>query len=190
MDFFKLSSLKLLLARSHQADIIVVKRLIQGLKKVTRVLVEPTSCDQGRRKNDAFTISGTQPNTIVLKDAWKISESGRDWVGSGYSWNATAAAVLNISDIIGFNYLKYDKHLALPECRVLIENFSVEMHANVCFHVFRKIVEYLPEEKWCKVKPFSTYWTKSDKITSNDNRTLKTKPEVYRSPYVNNWWCA
>ena len=51
--------LNLLLVRSHQAEIIIVKRLIQGRNSVTRVRVEPN--DQGRRKNDAFTYSATLP---------------------------------------------------------------------------------------------------------------------------------
>ena len=53
--------LNLLLVRSHQAEIIIVKRLIQGRNNVTRVRVEPRSFDQGRRKNDAFTHSATLP---------------------------------------------------------------------------------------------------------------------------------
>ena len=39
--------LNLLLVRSHQAEIIIVKRLIQGRNNVTRVRVEPRSFDQG-----------------------------------------------------------------------------------------------------------------------------------------------
>ena len=35
--------------RSHQAEIIIIKRLIQERNNVTRVRVEPRSCDQGRR---------------------------------------------------------------------------------------------------------------------------------------------
>ena len=46
--------LNLLLAQSHQAEIIIVKRLIQGRNSVTRVRVEPRSFDQGRRQNDAL----------------------------------------------------------------------------------------------------------------------------------------
>ena len=53
--------MNLLLVRSHQAEIIIVKRLIQGRNNVTRVRVEPRSFDQGRRKNDAFTHSATLP---------------------------------------------------------------------------------------------------------------------------------
>ena len=52
--FFRVSSksclLNLLLVRSHQAQLIVVKRLIQGRNNVTRMGIEPTSCDHGRRK--------------------------------------------------------------------------------------------------------------------------------------------
>ena len=55
------SQVNLLLVRSHQAEIIIVKRLIQGRNNVTRVRVEPRSCDRGRRKNDAFTLSATLP---------------------------------------------------------------------------------------------------------------------------------
>ena len=53
--------LNLLLVRSHQAEIIIVKRLILGRNNVTRVRVEPRPFDQGRRKNDAFTHSATLP---------------------------------------------------------------------------------------------------------------------------------
>ena len=49
--------LNLLLVRSHQAEIIIVKRLIQGRNNVTRVRIEPRPFEQGRRKNDAFTHS-------------------------------------------------------------------------------------------------------------------------------------
>ena len=48
--------LNLLLVRSHQAELIIKKRLIQGLNSVTRVRAEPLLFDQGRRKNDAFTL--------------------------------------------------------------------------------------------------------------------------------------
>ena len=63
--------LNLLLVRSHQAEIIIVKRLTQGRNSVTRVLVEPRSFDQDRRKNDAFTHSATLP-TIKIKYTIKI----------------------------------------------------------------------------------------------------------------------
>ena len=39
--------LNLLLVRSHQEKIIIVKRLIQGRKNLTRMQVEPRSCNQG-----------------------------------------------------------------------------------------------------------------------------------------------
>ena len=42
--------LNLLLVRSHQAEIIIAKRLIQGCNDVTRVQAEPRSFDQGRLK--------------------------------------------------------------------------------------------------------------------------------------------
>ena len=54
-------SLNLLLVQSHQAEITIVKRLIQGRNNVTRVWVEPRSFDQGRCKNDALTHSATLP---------------------------------------------------------------------------------------------------------------------------------
>ena len=53
--------LNLLLVRSHQSEIIIVKRFIQGRNNVTRVRVEPRSFDQSRRKNDAFTHLATLP---------------------------------------------------------------------------------------------------------------------------------
>ena len=49
--------LNLLLVRSHQAEIIIVKRLIQGCNNVTRVWVD--------RKNDAFTHSAMLPHAIT-----------------------------------------------------------------------------------------------------------------------------
>ena len=68
-------ALNLLLVRSHQAEIIIVKRLIQGRNNVTRVPVEPRSFDQGRRKNDAFTHSATLP-------------TGSDYVGYMLSYKS------------------------------------------------------------------------------------------------------
>ena len=58
--------LNLLLVRSHQAEIIIVKRLIQGRNNVTRVRVEPRSFDQGCRKNDAYTHSATLPTMVIM----------------------------------------------------------------------------------------------------------------------------
>ena len=51
--------LNLLLVRSHQAEIIVVKLLFQGRNNITRVKVEPRSYNQGCRKNDAFRAADT-----------------------------------------------------------------------------------------------------------------------------------
>ena len=61
--------LNLLLVRSHQAEIIIVKRLIQGRNNVTRVRVEPRSFDQGRRKNDAFLVAHTLGAKTVTRNA-------------------------------------------------------------------------------------------------------------------------
>ena len=52
------------LIRSHQTEIIIVKRLIQGRNNVTRVRVEPRSSTQGRRKDDGFTVSATLPVVV------------------------------------------------------------------------------------------------------------------------------
>ena len=59
------SHVNLLLVRSHQAAIIIVKRLIQGCNNMTRVWFEARSCDQDRRKNDAFTHSATLPTIVA-----------------------------------------------------------------------------------------------------------------------------
>ena len=61
--------LNLLLVRSHQAEIIIVKRLIQGRNNVTRVWVVPRSCDQGRRKNGVLTLSTTLPTGCFVPRA-------------------------------------------------------------------------------------------------------------------------
>ena len=58
--------LNFLLVRSHQAEIINVKHLIQGRNNVTRVRVEPRPFDQGRRKNDALTHSTTLTTLVCL----------------------------------------------------------------------------------------------------------------------------
>ena len=47
--FFQIN---LLLVRSHRAEIIIVERLIQEHNNVTRVRVEPSSCDHGRQENN------------------------------------------------------------------------------------------------------------------------------------------
>ena len=63
--FLRISSnscpVNLLLARSHQAEIIIVKRLILRRNNVTRVQVECRPFDQDRRKHDAFTHSAMLP---------------------------------------------------------------------------------------------------------------------------------
>ena len=58
--------LNLLLVRSHPADIIIAKRLIQGHNSMTRVQVEPRPFDQSRHKNDAFTHSATLPTKVKM----------------------------------------------------------------------------------------------------------------------------
>ena len=65
--------LNLLLARSHQTEIIILKRRIQRRNNLTRVRVELKSYNQGRRKNDAITLSVTlttnhiwSSNVIIL----------------------------------------------------------------------------------------------------------------------------
>ena len=45
-----------LLVRSHQTEIIIVKRLIQGRDNVTRVGIESRLYDHRRRKNITFTL--------------------------------------------------------------------------------------------------------------------------------------
>ena len=63
VDFFEYCPINLQLILSRRAEIVImVKHLIQGRKNETRVRVEPRLCDQGRRKNDAFTLSFTQSN--------------------------------------------------------------------------------------------------------------------------------
>ena len=70
-------ALNLLLVRSHQAEIFIVKRLIQGRNSVTRMRVEPRSFDQGRRKN-AFTLPATQPTVRILNVDFSRSLQGCD----------------------------------------------------------------------------------------------------------------
>ena len=76
--------LNLLLVRSHQAEIMVLKRLIQERNNVTRVRVEPRLFDQGRRKNDAFTHSATLP-TILLPITHRIATVRRLYPSYGLS---------------------------------------------------------------------------------------------------------
>ena len=60
VDVLTSSHVNLLLVRSHQAEIIIVKRLIQGTQQRDPGCgLNSWSCDQSRRKNDAFTHSAT-----------------------------------------------------------------------------------------------------------------------------------
>ena len=59
--------LNLLLFASHQAKIIIVKRLIQGRNNVTRVWVEPKSCDQGWRKKQRLYSLGHAADLTVCE---------------------------------------------------------------------------------------------------------------------------
>ena len=58
--------LNLLLVQSQQAEIIIVKCLVQVRNNVTRVRVEPISFDRGRRKKDVVTLSATLPTKAAL----------------------------------------------------------------------------------------------------------------------------
>ena len=53
--------INLLLIRSHQAEVIIVKRYIQGRNDVTRVLVDLDHATKGRQNNKVFTLSATLP---------------------------------------------------------------------------------------------------------------------------------
>ena len=55
--FSKLCSRNLLLVQSHEEEIIIVKRLIQGRNNVTRVRVKPKTCNQGCRKTTPLLYS-------------------------------------------------------------------------------------------------------------------------------------
>jgi len=56
-------AVNLLLVRSHQAEIIVVKCLIQVHKKTKKIRVEMRLCnhDDDCQKNGALTLSSTMP---------------------------------------------------------------------------------------------------------------------------------
>ena len=64
-------SLNLLLVRSHQAEIIAIKRFIQERMTKARVRVEPRSCNQNCRKKDVFTLSARLPT--ILRVWWALS---------------------------------------------------------------------------------------------------------------------
>ena len=57
--------LNLMLVRSHQAEVIILKRFIQECNNVTRVHVEQRSCDPGHCKNNTFTLSVTLPTNLT-----------------------------------------------------------------------------------------------------------------------------
>ena len=60
VNFFKFLSTEFAACLKPPAEIIIVKRLIQRHNNVTRVWVEPRSCDRSHRKNDGFiTISAS-----------------------------------------------------------------------------------------------------------------------------------
>ena len=62
IDHLTTSRLNLLLVRNCPAKIIIiVKRLNQGRNKATKVRVDPTSCDEARRKIDTVTLLATLP---------------------------------------------------------------------------------------------------------------------------------
>ena len=66
----KTRPLNLRLARSHQTEIIIVKRLIQRRNNVTSVLVEPNSCNHVGRKNNTFALSAA-----LLTTCWYSTSS-------------------------------------------------------------------------------------------------------------------
>ena len=71
--------LNLLLVRSHQAETIIAKRLIQERNNVTRVQLELRSCDQGHRKIGAF---GRLPLSLAVDSAvltGKKFEISQNW---------------------------------------------------------------------------------------------------------------
>ena len=61
----------LLLVRSHQAEMIIVKSLIQGCNNLTKVQVEPSLCDHDSPRNDAFTLLATLPT--LTYDSWRYT---------------------------------------------------------------------------------------------------------------------
>ena len=57
VDFFEFLSADFAACQSRQEEIIIVKRFIYGRNNMTKVRVKSRSCNQGRRKNSAFTLS-------------------------------------------------------------------------------------------------------------------------------------
>ena len=72
------SYVNLLLVRSHQGEIFNVKRLINN---VTRVRVESRSCNHGRRKNDALTLSVTRPTRCFTLLKFLVSNRRAPYCG-------------------------------------------------------------------------------------------------------------
>ena len=60
VDFFEFLSTEFAAcSKQPKAEIIILKRLAQGRNNVIKVRVEHRSSDQGRRKNDAFTLTAS-----------------------------------------------------------------------------------------------------------------------------------
>ena len=72
--------LSLLLVSGHHAEVIIVKRLILGRNNVSRVRIKSRSSDQGRRKNNAFSLSATPP-TLYYVDFGDFLESKNLFLG-------------------------------------------------------------------------------------------------------------
>ena len=66
LDFFEFFSTEFAACSKPSSRDNHPKRLFQRRSNVTRVRVEPRSFDQGRRKNDAFTLSTTLPRLYYL----------------------------------------------------------------------------------------------------------------------------
>ena len=63
---FNFFHVNFLIVRVTQAEIIIVKRLIQDRSNVTRVRVEPGSCDEVRHKNNTVNLSATLQTLIEI----------------------------------------------------------------------------------------------------------------------------
>ena len=55
-NFFEFLSTEFAVCSKPQPETIIAKRLIQERNNMTRMRVEPRSCDQSRRKNDAIAL--------------------------------------------------------------------------------------------------------------------------------------
>ena len=74
VDFFEFLSTEFAVRSKPQAEIIIVKRLVQERNNVTRVRVQPRSCDQGRSESDAFTHSAMLATTSSGNTAFDLTE--------------------------------------------------------------------------------------------------------------------